>query len=223
IPELERAIMEMPQAQIPNNGLLGAPQVWALSFEAVEEGKPVHSEAIVMYLPPGPGLQSPVTGSRSYQWGIFFLGMIGGPAEGFEQRKEFLWTLVSTMKDDPRWRMASNQAFLQMARRNLAERQAMFDASQRAIAIRNQISDDQVAKWREQEGARDEGHRLQMQALHGVQDYETTTGDRISLPTAFDYVYQSRDTGGIVISKKPVLNPVAMGMTPLMKAVGRPE
>ncbi|MEM7682977.1 MAG: hypothetical protein AAF288_13570, partial [Planctomycetota bacterium] len=152
IPELERAIMEMPQAQIPNNGLLGAPQVWALSFEAVEEGKPVRSEAIVMYMPPGPGMQSPATGSMSYRWGVFFLGMVGGPAEGFEQRKDFLWTLVSTMKDDPRWRMASNQAFLEMARRNLAERQAMFDASQRAIAIRNQISDDQVAKWREQEG-----------------------------------------------------------------------
>ncbi|MEM6750338.1 MAG: hypothetical protein AAF612_07705 [Planctomycetota bacterium] len=223
IPQLEQVILSMPQARIPNNGLTGPPQIWALSFEAVEEGKPVRSEAIVMYMTPGPGLHSPVTGSKSYRWSIFFLAMIGGPAEGFEQRNSFLWTLASTMQDDPRWRMASNQAFLEMARQNLAQREAMFRASQRAIAIRNQISDDQVARWRKDQESKDYLHHQQMQALYGVQDYETTSGERISLPTAFDHVYQSRNTGEIVISKKPVLNPVAMGMEQLMKATGRPQ
>lgn len=178
----------------------------------------------MLYLKPGPntGRLTPDQPFRVLSWSIGFVGAVSAPVETFEQQAPTLWALAGSYREQPRWKMATQQVMTANHRANMEDNAAWGRLMKQAADTHAQIREDQAKAWQNRQDSQDYLHDQNMKTLHGVQDFETIGGDRISLPTSHSYVYQSGDGSGLVISKKPVLDPVAMGMQQLLPAVGRP-
>ncbi|MEM9725510.1 MAG: hypothetical protein AAF909_08625 [Pseudomonadota bacterium] len=210
-----------PEARL----LYGAPQALLIDLDIVEKGVGYRGQAFVLWVPPGPGDHRPGPGGPpqvSKGWQLQILAYVYARADLFEARSPLLWALALSYRQDPRWEIASNNAVLASARQNSLGRAALHDTLQQAARDYAAVTDDMIDAHRERQSAADRSHELELQALHGVSEYETIGGERITIPTQFDHVYQSGDGEQLLLSTRPVVGRQSVGMRMLTPAIGAP-
>ena len=115
------------------------------------------------------------------------------PADAFDANEALFVTLVRNAQPTMEWQVQIHELHMAISRMEHEGRMAdqrEFARRQKQIAETNrEISDMQMAGWRERQASQDRVHRSFVNTVNEVDDFRQPDGTSVSLPSHYDHVF----------------------------------
>jgi hypothetical protein len=115
------------------------------------------------------------------------------PAGSYEANEPLFATLARNVRPTMEWQVQIHELHMAISRMEHEGRMAdqrEFARRQKQIAdTHSEISDMQMAGWRERQASEDRVHRSFVNTVGGVDDFRTPDGSSVSLPSDYDHVF----------------------------------
>jgi hypothetical protein len=145
-------------------------------------------------------------------WGVNNVRTARAPRGKLDAALPTLLTLAGTLEESPRWSQAVADLRDRIAQirheGNMRILREMARRSEIMAQTNAELSDQQMASWRQRQESGDALHRATVNSIVGVHDYRTPDGGSIAADNGYDRVFQDK-LGNVVMTNDPSYDPNA--------------
>ena len=145
-------------------------------------------------------------------WELHRVRSVRAPRGSLDAALPTMVAIAGSLRETPQWSTALHQLKMRIQQikheGNMAVLREMGRRSQIQAANNAQLSDMQMASWREQQASSDRLHRATINSIVGVEDYKTPGGSSIAVDNNYDRVFQDR-LGNVIMTNDPGYDPSA--------------